>query len=534
MSTSGSFTPAGAAPCPAPMTRAALLALRTAGSLRTECHYIITDGPTIGTAGNTSATQIELHAVSATELGLEAKVHTTFDNTAWVGFYDIDLGTAGSLVYLTDPANNRVNDTDANAPTVHTQFPWHAWGANLRDNLINDSILTGWGAAINAGGTITDNEIRDSLVNLTGRTNPTSRFERNRLSNAAITLSTALSFFDQNNVDSGTVSHLGAGAGSFSYQNNTMLTGQFQVDAATTSQVTANSNVFGGTAGGYRVLVEGFTGALVIISGNRLFDQGSAGYDLRVSGTGETHVTTSSITTGTINLDGSGDAILDGNTMANAAIDKDAASSGELHMTGNQFSNATLIVGPSNAAVDNLVELSVIRGGTLDLQGPVTGGGRNDFLGTTILTLDVGVSATASAGVTLDGGLYNEGTIIQTRTGGTPSLSLTACTTLGSGCLVTNSGPTVPVSQIELRQVALISSQVDLTGITTGNVLDVQMIQSSLDVTGAAVVEGGQMTKTALTTGGFSIDTFDIVGGTHTLTANQSDRVRNALGSNLI
>lgn len=432
MTTSGSFTPPGIAPCPAPMTRAALLALRTASGLRTECHYVITDGPTIGTAGNTSATRIELHAVSANELGQEAKVHTTFDNTAWTGFYDIDLGTAGSLVYLVDPWNNRVSDPDADSPTVHTQFPWHAGGNNLRDNQINDAGLTGWGAAINAGGSINDNEIRNSFVNLTGRTGVTSTFNSNRLSTAVITLNTATSFFSQNNIDQGTVSHTGTGAGSFSYQNNTMLLGTFTVDATTTSQVTANGNVFGGTTGGFRVQVTGKTGPGPIVSGNRLFNTGGGAQDLLIQGTGIVNVIANTLNGTNISLDGAGTSQIENNLIASASVTKGSAVAGPVTMTGCD-----------------------VGAGSVTFSGAGAGG-------TSFLTSKV------------------------------EDCTLTFTTT-SSGLLTWKQS------------------------IMTGSTLT-----ASASGAGTPVNQKGRLLGTTLNTAGFALDTFDMVGGNKTLTANNT------------
>lgn len=329
-------------PCPGPMTRAAVLALRTAGTLMAGCHYVITDGPTIGTTGNTSATQVQLTALSGTELSLEAKVHTTFDNTAWDGLYDIDLGTAGSIIRLTGPFNNVVSDPDADSPTVHTQFPWHAAGNNLRDNVVNDATLPGWGPAINAGGTITDNEIRNSTVDLTGRTNATSTFDRNRISNATVTLAPATSFFAQNNIDSGTVTHAGTGAASFSFQNNTMLTGSFVVNNTTTAQVTANNNVFGGTAGGYRVQVTGKITSPATISGNRLFNQGAAAQDLLVGGAATVQVTSNTITAGNMTLTGTANATVVGNSLGSTTL---TSGPGVLDFQRNIVVSSTFTVG---------------------------------------------------------------------------------------------------------------------------------------------------------------------------------------------
>lgn len=170
MSTSGSFTPPAIPECAyAPdMTRAQALALRAAGALNPNCVVRITDGPTVGTAGNTSPTTIELNPVSPTDLGMSARVTTTFDNSAWSGRYDVDLGTAGSIVELRDNWGNVVTDPDADSPTVHGQFPWHKSGTLFRDNLVDDAALTGWDAATLT--TCSGNVVRRSTVDLTGAT----------------------------------------------------------------------------------------------------------------------------------------------------------------------------------------------------------------------------------------------------------------------------------------------------------------------------------------------------------------------------
>lgn len=170
MGTSAGFVPAAVPECPyAPrMTRAAALALRAAAGLRENCVVVITDGPVIGTAGNTSPTEIELNPTGPSELGLTARVHTTFAASAWAGIYDIDLGTAGSITELTDDFGNTAKDQDADAPTVHTQFPWHLGSLTLlRDNYAEDSVLTGWDTQV---GFVGGNRVVASTVNLTAKT----------------------------------------------------------------------------------------------------------------------------------------------------------------------------------------------------------------------------------------------------------------------------------------------------------------------------------------------------------------------------
>lgn len=338
MATNASFNPIED-PCPEEIfTATALVALRDAGQLRINCHYRV-QGPVIGTPGNTSPTTIELHAVTASTLSKEAKVFTTFNpEGAFTGLYDPDADTAngGTINSLTDHWNNTVSDEDAGAPTVQNQWPFHLAGPNLRDNTVNDCTLTGWDALTTAT-VIRDNELQETTVNLTGATG--GAFERNQVQGGSIVSLVPVAFIRDNQLESATVSHLGTGAGSFSFQNNVMLSGEFAVDAATTTQVTANNNVVGGTAGAYSVRVTGKTGGAPIVSGNRLFGAGSAAQELLITGTGAVSVTANEIGAGDIRLNGPGNATLTGCGLTGFTL---TCGPGDLTATRLRASGATV------------------------------------------------------------------------------------------------------------------------------------------------------------------------------------------------
>lgn len=102
-------------PCPLPMTRAALLALRTAGSLNINCTYVITDfvqGQLV------VGTTITMRADSATELSERVSVNTTYDNEGWKGIYDIDRNL---VIELHDNLNNIVRH---NTGVAISNFDW--------------------------------------------------------------------------------------------------------------------------------------------------------------------------------------------------------------------------------------------------------------------------------------------------------------------------------------------------------------------------------------------------------------------------
>lgn len=232
MGTCASFSPESDAPCYNPrMTRAQALARRAAGTLRENCVVVITDGPTIGTTGNTSPTEIELNPTSPTELGLTARVHQTFDNSAWAGLYDIDAGGQGSIIQLTDSSGNTVKDIDVASQTVETQWPWHL-GANLgvgffRDNYAEDSTFTGVADAatrfvqgnkfINTNmdwtgwtsGTMLDNEIVGGLIH---HITATGTWQRNVIRNSTANFTGNSTLLESTLINGGNVSSTGTSA----------------------------------------------------------------------------------------------------------------------------------------------------------------------------------------------------------------------------------------------------------------------------------------------------------------------------------
>lgn len=526
MSTSGSFTPADN-PCPAPMTRAALLALRTAGTLRTECHYIITDGPVIGTAGNTSGTVIELHAVTPTDIAREAKISTTFDNVAFAGLYNIDDGPNGSINKLTDHWNNTVSDEDAGAPTVHTQFPYHLSGPNLRDNNINDCTLVGWAGLPSID--IRDNDLKESTVDLTGATT-LGRLVGNDINGSTVTSHALQTVIESNSFRGTAVTVLGAPTG-FGCTQNTFVGGEFIADVASTASVTLSDNVVGGTLNGYRIHLTGKTGGTVSIRGNRLSDRGAGAEELFIAGSGAVTVDANEIRSGAISIDGTGVATVTDSTIAGSNITRVAGSPAPLHFTRNQFTNAVLLIGAANAAADNLVNQSTFRGGVLNLLGPVAGGGLNEFLGTTVLDVDVTVAATATAGLRLNNGLYSKGFVNQNRTAGTQSTVLNDCTTLGTACVVNDNGTVDPGQPVNLNRVQLTDSTITIGNLAAGRtapdvVSQVDMMASLLFVSGmplASTVRYGRMLDASLTTA-FEVTSFTLDGMVKTAGASQNHR----------
>lgn len=143
--------------CPAPMTRAALIALRNANGLSKDCDYVITDH----VQGRLVAgTTIHLQAVSANELSENVQVNTTYDNEAWRGIYDIDMGL---VLELQDNRNNIARGFNG---TEVSNFDWG--NTSYTNVLVDNSTLT-----VNIGNTAekTNLIIKEySVLNLTGFT----------------------------------------------------------------------------------------------------------------------------------------------------------------------------------------------------------------------------------------------------------------------------------------------------------------------------------------------------------------------------
>jgi hypothetical protein len=543
MSTNGSFTPPSDAACPYPtyMTHAEAVALRDANGLDPRCQIVITDGPVIGVPGFTSPTQIELNPAGPGDIGRNARIHTDFDNIAFLGLYNLDAGPNGEINEIVDHWNNTVSDEDSGAPTVHTQFPFHASSANLRDNRVNDCTITDWHTAVVAGVLITDNDLLHSGIHLTGMVDGT--FTRNRIQGPQITISSPNVAFNSNDIRNAPVTFAGTSAAAQSFQANAMFSGIFEVTSATTGAVTADRNVIDGTGIiGYRVLVDGAT-APVLVSGNRLFSQSvNPTYDLRVAATGSVSVTNNELNRTQISLEGNGASAISGSALRSTVITKDLDSTGPLTVTGCEIGGATITVGPANAAVTNLFNAAFIRQGVFTLNGPVAAPARNDFVSTNIGSMAVNIAATATAGVLVNGGYHDGVTINQNRTAGTEATRFFDCDTRGV-TTITDNGTVDPVQGVgfnrcELRDV--IVNIGDLAARTLGNstvMQQVDAIGSTITVSGlgaTGLIDKGRLTGCTLDNGGFAVDTFEMLGGTKTLTADQSQRLFNPAFDNFV
>lgn len=389
------------------MTRAAVLALRTAGTLRTECPYFISDGPIIGTAGNTSATVIEVNATAANELSLDARVHTTFDNTAWVGLYDIDLGAAGTLIEVRDGQGNTFKSTVANAPSVQTQFPWHlAAAGQIRNNGIEECTLTGWGSITTS---VVGNRFTGSTINLTG--NWTTVTE-NRVDLSTVSLLHAVGasrVFTGNIARGGSVFRtLLGGTGSWSVTTCEFLDGYVFEGAATST-------------------------ATVTVNGSRFENHGATAVDALVDGSGtRTFNNTRSVTSGLAQqytLTGTGAAVTVSNSdCLEGRITLSAGATRGLSVNASIIRTALVTqTRTGGTGVDSIIGSDVSGSGTIvTLAGAVNPGGAQTILSACRISEGGTLSLTDPAG---SGGvvMVNTSVISGASVTGTGTVQLDRC-----------------------------------------------------------------------------------------------------------
>lgn len=139
------------ATCQIETTRAAVIALRNAGNLEKDCHYVITNPNANGTL---LLDKVLIHAVDENTLS-GCYLKTAHDNTAWVGSYDIDLDR---VIKVFD--HLRRNKLSANNSVV--SFPYSC--TTCTDNEIHNTPIT------YTAGSFYDNEINGATQLIVGGT----------------------------------------------------------------------------------------------------------------------------------------------------------------------------------------------------------------------------------------------------------------------------------------------------------------------------------------------------------------------------
>ena len=174
----------GGSTCPAPMTRAALIALRNAGTLNTSCHYIITDY----NRANVGAATILLHAIDSNTLSMDVQVKTTFDTLAWEGRYDIDTNR---ITFLADNLDNEITgqNTVDNFVWGNTQFVDNTL-KNVTIDIVNANAFQGNIGFSRSNITVTSGNFNNNTISTDANVESAGNTQRNHFeaqSNSNIT-----------------------------------------------------------------------------------------------------------------------------------------------------------------------------------------------------------------------------------------------------------------------------------------------------------------------------------------------------------
>lgn len=417
MGTSGGYTPPSDPPCyTVRMTRAAAIALRNASGLSENCIVVVTDGPVIGTAGNTSATEIELHPVSASEFSTAATVNTTFGTSAnsWTCTYDIDLGTAGTLLEIRDNQGNVVRSTAADAPTVQAQFPWHLTvSGQVQNNYVEQSTLTGWGSITT---TVRGNQIsRNSTVALTGN----------------------WGIVTDNRIENGTLSLLHTAGGTRTFTGNTIRGGaSFGTVAGATGSWTVTDSDF---LDGYVVQGAATSTSTVTIDGCRFENHGATGVDTLIDLSGTRSLNNiRCVAPGTVQqltLTGAGPAVtltdsdfVDGRVVMATTATRGLTVSGSAVRSTVVTQNRT-----GGTGVDTISNCTL--SGAVTLSGATDPGGAQTVLTSSRVSEGASLALTNPAG---SGGVVVTGTVIDSGAvvSGSATVQLSACR-FAAGCTFT-------------------------------------------------------------------------------------------------
>jgi hypothetical protein len=312
-----------AASCPAPMTRAALLALRTSGLLDVNCVYTVTDH----VQGRLVAgTQIVLQAVSPTELSEQVEVNTTYDNEGWSGLYDIDLAL---VTRLNDNLGNHAESANGAAAANFD------WGNTSWRNVTNveSTIIATYGApailsnvlvanlsTLNTTGftgTITNSEITDGSTFLANGSNGAwNRMELDNVSTLDLTGYTAGGSHFDTKMNATSVSFVGQ-TGAVQLRRNDLKNTFVSSTGAGTYNLNGN-----------------------IITGGSL---------TRTAGSGTSSISGSLMRNGTVNQSGTGTLSMSGNNVFDSTITQSGA--GGIQLLTNNFSCSSQVIGNSAASI---------------------------------------------------------------------------------------------------------------------------------------------------------------------------------------
>lgn len=510
MGTSGSYTPPSAAECAySPrMTRAAALALRAASGLQENCVVVITDGPAIGPAA--TVTEIELNPVSPTAFGQTARVFTSYDNDAWAGVYDIDLG-AGTITELRDNRGNVAKDVDAGGATV-TSFPWG--NASWRDNYAEDATLTAAAAQV---GLITNCRFVGSTVDFTGKT--AGAWTDTAVTGGATVTTGANMVATRATITAATVSNAGAGAFTLTDASVLDTTTTLTVTGAATGTKTLSAGTV--VRDRFRMNITGTGNAL--LQGSTFTGRGSFTSEAELGGAGGVFISGTLVRPSfgafpALNIAGDGALTLTDGDMRESRIQTAAGSTSVVALSTFTFrrSNAVTVSATGTGTV------SMVQGNYLSGGGIVQNGAALLAMNACTGSILMVGAAGATRGLTMTGCFGQQFNVTQNGTGSTNTDSILQSSGVGTTVVNLNSTlagtPTQNHVRLALTNGATLNVEdpalpqpIDNSTIETQGTVNVQpggtfvrcrvAGESTLN-TGphshvSSVIEGGQFTKTS-------------------------------------
>ncbi|MGW1989579.1 hypothetical protein [Embleya sp. NPDC001921] len=451
MSTSGGYVPAAVPECPYTprMTRAAALALRTAGGLRENCVVVITDGPAIGPSA--TVTEIELNPVGPTALGQAARVFTSYDNDAWTGIYDVDLGT-GTLTELRDNRGNVAKDVDSGGNTVTAQFPWG--NAAWRDCYAEDAVLTAANAQV---GAITNCRIVGSTLDFTGKTG--GAWTDAEVVGATVTTGPNM-VVTRSRVIGATVSNAGTGAVTLTDSRILDATTTLAVSAAATGTKTLTGCVISDR---FRMNITGQN--TVTLLGSEFVGRGTHTSEAELGGTGGITVTDTTVMPAfgafpALDLQGSGGVALAQGDMRESRVNTVAGSSSVVTASTFTFRRSSGIVVNATGTGSVLMQQGVFLAAGQITQSGAAALQMNGCQG----NLTLFGTAGATRGATLTGITGQQFAVTQNGTGSTNIDSITQSEGFGTVAVNLNSTSAATPAQTFTR--------LSLSGAATLNVVD--------------------------------------------------------------
>lgn len=422
------MVPTGGTVCPAPMTRAALRALRTSGGLNVNCHYVITNP---NAQGNLTAQKILLHAVDNSTLSMNVSILTSHDTLAWSGVYDIDTD---DVLEVTDNLENKVI---SNASILNFPFGVSIVNGNTvmnranlihtSGNFINNVIETDATVIVVAG-----NVNRNTFGEQSNTTINSGDFLENKVENDATVISSTTGDVDNNTFKANSNTTINAGnfdnneihtdatvtsSGTsvdrnnfYSASNTTINSGDFR-----DNHIFSNANVVSSTSGDVDTNHFG-QNSNSVISGAANVDNSTVGNDGNLTATGGT--------VNTVIIEQAGDLTISGGVLAATTISEDAQVT---IISGSNYENRFGVSTIYNQVGTGYIRYSTIEGTTTWTNGNTNVSNVSSYVST--------VNTTGSNG-TIFNSLLNRAYLVSCQN--IPSFTITDSTISNYGTVQTN------------------------------------------------------------------------------------------------